>query len=116
MCLTIILPCLNSSKERLNLQHLLRHQCKRWHSPCLTLIHSSVRLQVGPPFAGVTISLNGLQWHSVSAESVSEATIDTMAEADAKQWLQKSCRMLRCSMTLHAQAGHEMLPLLSGHL
>ena len=75
-----------------------------------------MRLQVGAPFAGVTISLNGLQWHSVSAESVSEANVDTLTEADAENWMQKSCRMLRCSMTLHAQAGHEMLPLILGIL
>ena len=73
-------------------------------------------LQVGAPFAGVIISPKGLQWHSVSAESVSEAVIDSLTEADAELWMQKSCRMLRCSMTLHAQAGHEMLPLVSGHL
>lgn len=59
---------------------------------------------------------NGLQWHSLFAGSVSEATVDTLAEADAEKWMQKSCRMLRCSMPLHAQAGHEMLPPVSWHL
>ena len=93
-----------------------RHHCKRWHHLRLTLIDQSVHLQVGAPFAGVIISSNGLQWHSVSADSVSEATVDTLAQADAEKWMQKTCRVLRCSMPLHAQAGHEMLLPVSEHL